>query len=194
MGFGVRSPKYIFLHLYQSYRRISPAALQVSTTHLTTPIASHLPIALIFRQIEECQRLAIAGGTAFTSKQVIKAAETLILATGKYHLAYREWISIPEIQKTFNEFCLRFNNEYMIQNEMQSITAQQHGFAVNVSEEKKLNDAATKFSQTSAVDTSAFTQLTDTNAYLHQHVAKIFSNNDELQHDIVREYFCYMLM
>ena len=67
LGFGVRSLQDIFLHLYQSYGRIIPAALQVNTTRLTTPIASHLPIALIFRQIEECQRFAIAGGTAFTA-------------------------------------------------------------------------------------------------------------------------------
>ena len=51
LGFGVRSLQDIFLHLYQSYGRIIPAALQVNTTSPTTPIASHLPIALIFRQI-----------------------------------------------------------------------------------------------------------------------------------------------
>ena len=185
LGFGVRSLQDIFLHLYQSYGRIIPAALQVNTTRLTTPIASHLPIALIFRQIEECQRFTIAGGTAFTAEQLIKAAETLILATGKYQLAYREWISLPEIQKTFNEFRLRFNNEYMIQNKMQSSTAQQHGFAENVVEEKNLNDAFANFAQASAADRSVFTQLTDTNAYLQQHVANISSNNDELQQKLL---------
>ena len=88
----------------------------VNTACLTTPIVSHLPIALIFRQIEEYQRFAIAGRTAFTTEKLIKPEETLILATGKYQLAYREWISLPAIQNTFNEFRLRFNNEYMIQN------------------------------------------------------------------------------
>ena len=131
LGFGVRTLQDIFLHLYQTYVRISPTALQVNTTRLTTPIASHLPIALIFRQIEECQRFTIAGGTPFTSDQLIRAAETLVLATGKYQLAYREWISLQAVQKTFNEFRLRFNNEYMIQNEMMASTTQQHGYAGN---------------------------------------------------------------
>ena len=129
MGFGVRTLQYIFLHLYQSYGRIIPEALQVNTTRLTTPIASHLPIELIFIKIEECHRFAIAGGTAFTSEKLVKAAETLILAIGEYQFAYREWISLPEIQKIFNEFYLRFNNEYMIQDYMQSRTAQQNCFA-----------------------------------------------------------------
>ena len=52
LSFGVRSLQDIFIHLHQSHGRISPAALQVNTTRLTTPIASHLPIALIFRKIE----------------------------------------------------------------------------------------------------------------------------------------------
>ena len=85
--FGVRSLQDIFLHFYQSYGLISPEALQVNTTRLTTPIASQLPIALVFRQIEECKRFAISSGTAFTAEQLIKASETLIIATGKYQLA-----------------------------------------------------------------------------------------------------------
>ena len=52
LGIGVTSLQDIFLHLYQSYGRINPAELQVNTTRLTTPISSHLSIALIFRQIE----------------------------------------------------------------------------------------------------------------------------------------------
>ena len=71
LGFGVRSLQDIFLHQYQSYGHIIPAALQENTTRLTTLIASHLPIALIFRHIEECQHFVIAGGTSFTAEQLI---------------------------------------------------------------------------------------------------------------------------
>ena len=48
LDFGVRSLQGIFPHVYQSYGRVIPAALQLNTTRLTTPIASHLSIALIF--------------------------------------------------------------------------------------------------------------------------------------------------
>ena len=64
---------------------------------------------------------------------------------------------------------------------MQSSTDQQHGFAGKVVEEKNLNNAVAKFAQASAAERSAFTKLTDTNAYLQQHVANISSKNDELQ-------------
>ena len=69
----------------------------------------------------------------------------------------------------------------MIQNEIQSSTAQQHGFAGNVEEEKNLNDAFSNFAQALAADIPALTQLTDTNVYLQQHVSHISSNNDNLQ-------------
>ena len=64
---------------------------------------------------------------------------------------------------------------------MQSSTAQQHGFTWNVVEENNLNDAVANFEQASESEISDLTQLTDTNAYLHQHVVNISSNNDELQ-------------
>ena len=74
----------------------------------------------------------------------------------------------------------------MIQNEMQSSTAQQHGFSGNVVEENNLNDTVENFAQAYAADRSYFTQLTDTNAYLPQHVGNISSNNDELQQNFQR--------
>ena len=48
-------------------------------------------------------------------------------------------------------------------------------------EEKNLNDAMSNFAQAPSSDRSDFTQLTDINAYLQQHVAHVSSNNDELQ-------------
>ena len=52
LGFEVRSLQDIFSHLYQSYGQIIPATLHVDKTRLTTPIASYLPIVLIYRQNE----------------------------------------------------------------------------------------------------------------------------------------------
>ena len=64
---------------------------------------------------------------------------------------------------------------------MQYRTAQKNGFAGNVAEEKNLNNTVANFAQASALYRSAFTQLTDTNAYLQQHATNMSSNNYELQ-------------
>jgi len=185
LGFGARSLQDIFLHLYQSYGRISPSSLKSNTEKLSTPLPPHLPIALIFRQIEDCQRFATAGGTAFTPAQLIKAAETLVLSTGRYPQAYREWLNRPDVEKTFNNFRVQFNREYQIQNEMQHSTAQQQGYAGNVTDDGNvLDNAVANFAEATAADRTAFTNLTDTNNILQDHLEQVSAQNVTLQDQI----------
>ena len=185
LGFGTRTLQDIFLHLYQSYGRISPAALKANSDKLNTPLPPHLPMALIFRQIEDCQRFSTAGGTPFTAAQLVKAAETLVLATGRYPQAYREWLNRLEVEKTFNNFRIQFNKEYQIQNEMQHTTAQQQGYAGNVtSVEGTLDNAVADFAQATAADREAFTSLTSTNANLQGHLEQVSAHNNDLQEQI----------
>ena len=99
-GFGTRAAIEIFAYLYQTYGRISTKAIQNNTIKLTQPVAPHLPVAIIFKQIEDCQRFATAAGAPFTPAQILKAAETLILSTGRYAISYREWISLLDQERT----------------------------------------------------------------------------------------------
>ena len=49
-----------------------------------------------FEQDSSCSScFAVAGGRALTAEHLIKSSDTLVLATGKYQLAYREFISLP---------------------------------------------------------------------------------------------------
>ena len=112
LGFGTRTLQDIFLPLYQLYGHIIPESLKTNTNKLNTPLLPHLPITLIFRQIKDCQRFATAGGTPFTPAQLVKAAETLVIATGRYPKAYREWLNKATVDKTFKNFRTQFNREY----------------------------------------------------------------------------------
>ena len=97
----------------------------------------------------------MAGGAAFTNPQLIKAAETLVLSSGKCQLAYRDWINLPALQKTFNNFPTPFLQEYQIKNEMQATTAQQQGFAGHVDKvqaTQALEEVVTNFAEASAAD------------------------------------------
>ena len=89
-GFGNWNVQDIFTYLFQSYGRISTNAIRENTQKLTQLVAPHLPVAIIFKQIEDCQRFATAAGAPFTPAQILKAAETLILSTGRYSISYRE--------------------------------------------------------------------------------------------------------
>ena len=141
LGFGNRTLQDIFLHLYQAYGRISPAALKNNTEKLTNPIAPDLLIALIFRKIEDCQSFVTARRAAFIQDQLIKAAETLVLQTGKYQLSYREWINLDPVEKTYNNFKTRLTNEYQVQNEMRGTTTRERGFANNIEQKMTTTSA-----------------------------------------------------
>ena len=98
---------------------------------------------------------------------------------------YRDWINLNPVQKTFNIFRTRFATEYQIQNEIQNATAQKQGFAANVEvEDPDLTSAVANFAQALAADRSAFTELTDTNAFLNQLMSAIAAQNETLQQQL----------
>ena len=181
LGFGNRTLQDIFQYLYQCYGRITPNNLKQNTIKLTTPIDPNLPIAMIFKQIEECQRMATAGRAAFTPDQIVKAAETLILHSGKYQIAYREWIALPEANKTYNEFKTRFSNEYQLQNELNNSTADEHEYANNINEDNNLDEAFNNFAMATAADRTTITQLTETNASLSSQNNQLQAQLNEIQ-------------
>lgn len=94
----------IFACLCQMHGRISTNALKANTKKMTQPIAPHLPVPIIFKQIEDCNRFQTAGGVPFTPAQILKAAEALILSAERCDISCHEWISLTEAQKTYDNF------------------------------------------------------------------------------------------
>jgi hypothetical protein len=184
-GFGSRSIIDVFQYLFATYGQIGPDELLANQQKLTTPVDPNQPIAILFRQIEDCQKFAAAGNVAITPAQVLKAAETLILQTGKYTSAYREWIGLDEVAKTYQNFKTRMTREYQLQNQMTS-TARDAGYhganaAINDIDEASLASAAQDFAAASAADRAAFEQLTNTNGDLTSQVANMATQNLQLQ-------------
>jgi hypothetical protein len=183
-GFGARSIIDVFQYLFATYGQIGPDEILANQQKLTHPVDPNQPIAMLFRQIENCQKFAAAGNVAITPAQVLKAAETLILQTGKYTSAYREWISLDPAAKTYQNFKTRMTREYQLQNQMTS-TARDAGYHANAalleSDEHSLASAAQDFAAASAADRSAFEQLTNTNGDLSTQVANMAVQNQQLQ-------------
>jgi hypothetical protein len=94
---------------------------------MTTAVDPNQPIAHLFKQIEDCQKFAAAGLVAITPAQVIKAAETLILQTGKYTTAYQEWLCLADTDRTYQNFKIRMTAEYCLQNQIHT-TALKAGY------------------------------------------------------------------
>ena len=99
-GFGDKKCTKIIAWLNATYGCITPQRLEENNKQLTTAFASDQPIAVIFQQLEDCQKLATAGGTPFTTAQIRKAAEMLVPHTGKYTQSYCKWIALDDADKT----------------------------------------------------------------------------------------------
>lgn len=87
-GFGQCCTINIFEWLYGTYSKISAAELKNNSIRVSTPVNPLQPIIAIFVQIEEFQCIATAGGTPLNNTQIVKAAETLILANEQYNSKY----------------------------------------------------------------------------------------------------------
>ena len=121
----------------------------------------------------------------FTQEQIVRAAEALILSTGKYAAAYREWLALADADKTYHNFVNRFTTEYQIQNEMAGTTAEQAGYHANMATtEPSLQSAVSNFAEATASDREAFRVLTDTNAALQRQVELVQQQNDALAQQI----------
>ena len=89
-----------------------------------------------------------------------------MLSTGRHNIACREWIVMPEVQKTHDNFKIILLCEYQTQNYMQATTTSQSGYkyANMVQNETDLQEAIQNFATLSVVERNAFKTLTTTNA------------------------------
>jgi hypothetical protein len=153
--------------LFRTYGQIGPDKILANQQTLTKPVNLQQPMAIVFKQIEDCQKFAAAGQAAITPQKVLKAAKTLILQTGKYVSTYREWIALDPANKTYHNFKLRMMQEYQLQNTMTTTArdARYHyaNVAINPYDENSLASAAHEFAAVSASDCAAFAWQYKTN-------------------------------
>jgi hypothetical protein len=186
-GFGHRTIIDIFRYLFETYGNIGPADIVANQHKMTAAVDPNQPIAHLFKQLENCQKFAAAGQTPITPQQVIKAAETLILQTGKYTVAYREWLGLPTVEKTYLNFKTRMTAEYCLQNQIHT-TAREAGYthqanaAIDVHpDEDHLAAAANEFASATAADRVAFATLATTNGDLNSQMANMAMQNQQMQ-------------
>jgi hypothetical protein len=102
-GFGNRTLHDVQRCLFQTYGHVGPTDRMNNTARLTQPIDPTATLALLFKQIEECQRFAADAGDPFTPQTIVEAAEALIVQTGKYDSTYKEWLALAANTRTYTE-------------------------------------------------------------------------------------------
>ena len=137
-------------HLYDTYGDITPFELEDNDVRMKTPYDPTMPIETLYDQIEQAVDYADAGKAPYSNAQVLTRAYNLILQTGLFTDACKEWRNKPAIDKNWDAFKLHFALAHRDLRQQQS-TAHQTGFhAANQVLESIHNDT-----------TAAITELTN---------------------------------
>jgi hypothetical protein len=87
--------------LSATYGQPTPAALEVNDHIFRSPTSAVDPPEVLFRCIEECAETALLDKNPYTDKQLIMNAIRLLLSTGLYTRAFKDWDQLGEASKTW---------------------------------------------------------------------------------------------
>ncbi len=86
-----------------TYGQPTPAALEENDHVFRSPTSAADPPEVLFQCIEECTETALLGKNPYTNKQLIMKAICLLLSTGLYTRAFKDWDQLNEAAKTWIE-------------------------------------------------------------------------------------------
>lgn len=112
VGYQNVSAREMIQHLYLNYGVITPAELDENDARMREPFDSTKPIEELFEQIEDATDYADAAGAPYNNAQVISRAYVLVLKTGEYNDACRDWRKRPEQEKTWDQFKIDFTEAH----------------------------------------------------------------------------------
>jgi hypothetical protein len=114
-------------HLYTTYGRMTPMALQDNDIRFRQAYNPAEPFELLIQQIEDAMSFAAAGNQAYTAEQVVSNAYYLIHSTGMFIDACREWRRRTTVTKTWANFKTDFAQAHTELGEMNH-TSQAAGY------------------------------------------------------------------
>lgn len=120
-------------HLKTVYGKLSIAERDLNHQRMTAPWHPPTPIETLFQQLTEGMRLSAAGDEPLVDSQVARMGYNIILRTGVFTDACRDWRLKNLAQQTFAEFKTHFRR--MDQDRLETVTSQSagyHGAANNV--------------------------------------------------------------
>jgi hypothetical protein len=174
IGFGTRTPLELLAHLYANYAKITPADLDQNDQAMKQPCDVNQPIEVLFKQIDDAVEFASAGGTPYSTEQILAVAYQLVFRTGIFTEDCKIWKRQGAVgYKTWPQFKLDFALAYQEYNEALQINPSAAGFhAPTISDHNEETIAAiANLATATAEDRRALANLTGTNATLTKELA-----------------------
>ena len=125
-GFTAVTCLTMLQHLKSAYGTISIADRHANHQRMVAPWHPPTPIESLFKQLTEGMRLAKAGDEPMVDSQVARIGYNIILRTGVFTDACREWRLKTLEHQTFSEFQQHFRR--MDQDRLETVTTQSAGY------------------------------------------------------------------
>ena len=138
--FTVRdNPKQILADLKVKYGTCTPDEKTANDVRFAAPWNPSEPIESLFDRLEDCYVFAIQAKPPYTQEQLIDKAIMAIQRTGLYETALLEWQGFDEVNKTWQQLKLHFEEAYEIRLASGRGTAGSHGY-VNLMTDAETDD------------------------------------------------------
>jgi hypothetical protein len=128
-GFANVTCRQLLVHLHTNYGRISIAEKEINHQRMTAAWHPPTPMEALFTQLDTGSRLANAAGEPVVDAQVARIGYNLVLQTGLFPDACREWRLLDPAAQTMVAFKLHFQRMNMDRLESMTTTTAGHGAA-----------------------------------------------------------------
>jgi hypothetical protein len=190
-GYAARSTLTLLAHLFDTYGRITAHDLEENEKRFRNTWSPTQPFEELIGQVEDAVDYAEAGGSPYSTAQIVTNAYNIVFKTGAFPEACREWRRRPHIDKTWANFTTDFTTAHNDYREMQTTTAGGSGYqqSAHMVMEEFVHNTTLEFANLAAAtasDREVMQQLTKTNADLTNQLAAQLVEMKQLQQQLLR--------
>jgi hypothetical protein len=125
-GFGAVTTLQLLTHLRTTFGSITLLDRDANLARMAAPWSPPTPIELLFKQLTDGHRMALASGEPIADSQLARLGYNILLKSGIFVEACREWRLKPPVSQTFAEFKLHFLR--MDRDRLESVTSASAGY------------------------------------------------------------------
>jgi hypothetical protein len=173
-GFANVTTRQLISHLLQTYGNITPSDLATNDQKFRSAYDPAQPIEHLFSQIEDTMDFADAGGSPYTTAQVLTNSYSLVFNTGLLPESCREWRRRPAAEQTWTNFKEQFAEAHQDLRLTQNTTQGAGYHNANNAMDSFVNDTAEAFANlatATASDRQMLADLTTTNKEITKQLA-----------------------
>ena len=169
-------------HLYTNYGVITPSDLADNDARMRETFDATKPVEELFQQIEDAVEYAEAAEAPYNDTQIVSRAYLLLLNTGMYNQACREWRRKPTVEQTwtaFKTFFAEVHRDLLAQRAMQTNPYQEANAVIEAFQEQtdKILDKLTQ----PTTDATTISTLTSHNEAMASQLANATMDLSEMK-------------